>query len=444
MSVNNFYANLIEIQLTNDLKGHFIHTSDSFSPDNNWIVYDTRNDDTHIANTGSIEIININTLKTRQLYNTVNQTKYGPGVGAVSFNPKEDKVVFIHGLLNCNETNPYSFSRRSAVSILIEKPQEPLFLDARNISPPFTAGALRGGTHAHSWSPDGTWVSFTYNDEIISRLSLNSNEHLRDLRMVGVMAPLGPINVELEDEGENVYGEMFSVIVTEVHDSPIFGSNQIDRAYGDGWVGNNGYVKANGQIQKRAVAFLGDTKDKNGNKLTELFIVDIPDNISKSKSQEPIEGTDRTRPNPPLHTKQRRLTFTAERKFPGIIWLGNPIRTNSEGTLLFVIMKDDEGIAQIYSVSSNDGSINKLTENKESIDTSFDISPDGRYLVYGVSESVYITDILKSETFKVKSKNKKGEQGLRAIQWSNDGKTIAYNRRVSKKNHDYFQLFILK
>ncbi|MEP2058929.1 MAG: DUF3748 domain-containing protein [Nonlabens ulvanivorans] len=443
MSGKNLFTNLKEIQLTNDLKGHFIHTNDSFSPDNNWLVYDTRNDDTHIARTGSIEMINVNTLEIRQLYNTRNQTKYGPGVGAVAFNPNENRVVFIHGLLNCNEQNPYSFSRRTADSILVEKPQQTLFLDARTISPPFTPGALRGGTHAHSWSPDGTWLSFTYNDEVISNLPLNSNEFSRDLRMVGVMAPLGPIKVEQDDEGENVNGEMFSVIVTDVHDSPKFGGNQIDRAYGDGWVGNNGYVKANGQMQKRAVAFLGDTKDKKGNKLTELFVVDIPDDISKSRTDALIEGTKWTRPNPPLQTKQRKVTFTEERKFPGIVWLGNSVHSNPDGTLLFVIMKDEEGIAQIFSVSTTDGIIIKLTNNKGSVDTSFDISSDGRYLVYGIDESIYITAVIEAETFIILSK-KVENKGLRGIHWSNDGKSIVYNRLISQRSEDYFQIFILK
>ena len=40
----------------------------------------------------------------------------------------------------------------------------PIFIDARDVTAPFTPGALRGGTHAHAWSGDGKWISFTYQD----------------------------------------------------------------------------------------------------------------------------------------------------------------------------------------------------------------------------------------------------------------------------------------
>lgn len=37
-------------------------------------------------------------------------------------------------------------------------------LDARDLTPPFTPGALRGGSHVHVWDAAGDWVSFTYED----------------------------------------------------------------------------------------------------------------------------------------------------------------------------------------------------------------------------------------------------------------------------------------
>ena len=40
-------------------------------------------------------------------------------------------------------------------------------LDARDLVPPFTPGALRGGSHVHLFSPDGRLVSFTYEDAVL-------------------------------------------------------------------------------------------------------------------------------------------------------------------------------------------------------------------------------------------------------------------------------------
>ena len=96
-------------------------------------------------------MVNTTTKVIKTIYSTTNQSKYGPGVGAVTFSPVEDRVLFIHGIRNADKENPYTYARRTGVSVLIDKPGFGEFLDARNITPPFTPGALRGGTHAHSW-----------------------------------------------------------------------------------------------------------------------------------------------------------------------------------------------------------------------------------------------------------------------------------------------------
>src|SRR6188768_2576363 len=81
-------------QLTHDNSGHTIHNSQCFSQDDEWIVYDTRNDDGMIAGTGSISMVNIQTGELRELYHTEHQTPYGPGVGAATFSPTDNRVIF--------------------------------------------------------------------------------------------------------------------------------------------------------------------------------------------------------------------------------------------------------------------------------------------------------------------------------------------------------------
>lgn len=67
-----------EIQLTNDAYGHTIHNTQAFSKDDQWIVYDTRNDDTKIAETNKIEMVNVQTGEIKELYATQNQSQFGP------------------------------------------------------------------------------------------------------------------------------------------------------------------------------------------------------------------------------------------------------------------------------------------------------------------------------------------------------------------------------
>src|SRR5690606_37839052 len=63
-----------EIHLTDAPQGHTLHNTQVFSKDGKWIVYDTRNDDTQIGRTGSIEMVNVQTGEVRVLYRTENQT----------------------------------------------------------------------------------------------------------------------------------------------------------------------------------------------------------------------------------------------------------------------------------------------------------------------------------------------------------------------------------
>lgn len=444
MGTDDFFSDVREIQLTTDKRGHFLHTVQPFSPDDQWLVYDTRNNDTHIGRTCCIEMVNTDSKDILPLYSTEGQTVFGPGVGAVTFNPKKHQVLFIHGLRNSGPDRPYSFSRRTGVSIQVKSPQKPIFLDARDITAPYTPGALRGGTHAHTWSPDGQWISFTYNDDVMTKLAEKPNSGVKDLRMVGTMAPLGPLKVGKESSGEHIDGQMFTVVVSEVYENPEPGSDEIDRAYGDGWIGDTGYAKPNGERQNRAIAFLGDTRDAKGNKLTEVFVVDLPMDITLATEGRPIEGTTKTRPMPPAGTIQKRITYTKDRKYPGVQGPRHPLRSLLDGSIIFFMMKDDNGLVQIYGVSPNGGEIQQITRNNASVDTTFDLSPDGKWLVYGIDEQICITEISSGQIKKIPFDPTSKASGLRAINWSNDGKMIAYNRKVMEKDTGYYQAFVLK
>lgn len=59
--------------------------------------------------------------------------------------------------------------------------------------------------------------------------------------------------------------------------NPEVGSDQISRAYEEGWIGNEGYLKPDGTRQRWALAFIGDTVGDKGAKVPEIFIVDLPE-----------------------------------------------------------------------------------------------------------------------------------------------------------------------
>src|SRR5690606_20799436 len=84
--MNNQEKNTSEITLlTKSDRGHIIHHSHVFSKDDEWIVFDWRNDDTKIGETSTIGVVHVGTGEEKIIYQTQHQTIYGPGVGAVSF-----------------------------------------------------------------------------------------------------------------------------------------------------------------------------------------------------------------------------------------------------------------------------------------------------------------------------------------------------------------------
>ena len=422
-----------EKQLTFGNKGHFLNTTQCFSPDGQWVVYDTRNDDTQIGSTGSIEMVNVNTGEIKELYHTQNQSEHGPGVGAVTFSPVKNRVIFIHGIGNATQQNPYSFSRRTGVAIDVDQPNIPHFMDARYVTEPFIPGALRGGTHAHIWSADGQCLSFTYNDYVIEQLS-NINPAIKDLRTVGVMFP-SPVFVPSDKDGENHSGEMYAVTIAQVAENPRPGSDDIDKAFDEAWIGENGYLKTDGTRQKRAIAFQGNVINEQGHTKTEVFVADLPDDLTQAQGKQPLEGTATSRPGVPLGVTQRRITFTGM----GIVGPRHWLKTTPDGDLICFLSKDDLGFINIFGVHPNGGSVKQLTFNQFDVQSGFNISPDGKLLAYIADDSIIISDILSGKSNKISTQKKP----IGKVVWSPDGKILVFNSYIKKDDQSYFQIILL-
>jgi hypothetical protein len=422
-----------EIQLTSASQGHTLHNTQVFSPNDEWIVYDSRNKDFEIRSTRTISMVNVNTKEIKQLY----QTQYGPGVGAATFSPTEDRIIFIHGVRNISKEKPYSLTRRTGVGIWIQDPFLPHFMDARDIMPPFTPGALRGGTHAHTWSGDGEWISFTYNDYIIEQLS-QTDSSMQDLRTIGVMVPQN-VWVEEDDNDENNSGEMFSIVVAEVIDHPTPGSDEINKAFDEGWIGKNGYRKADGKQQEKSIAFQGNTRNKDGQYITEVFVLDLPADLTQAKNSLPLEGTITTRPNVPKGVTQRRITYSEI----GIVGPRHWLRTTSDGSLIAYLSKNDAGHIQIYGVSPEGGIPKQLTNHEFSIQGPFNFSPDGKYIAYPADNDIFVTNVANNKSYRLTNLKYVKSETVGAPIWSNKGDKIAYNRYVRNGDNDFLQIFLL-
>jgi hypothetical protein len=418
---------LPEIQLTNDLTyNHDLDNNDNFSSDNQWLIYDTRTDDGGIGTSAKIEKVNVKTGEKKVVYEIKNNQAFGPGVGAASYSPVRNQIVFIHGLRNVTEENPYQQWRRTGVMIDELNPNNLIFIDARDTVFPFTKGALRGGTHRHEFSGDGNWIGFTYNDAILKALEDSTGEN-HNLRTIGVSKKGKSVNIIDKNNGENLSGEWFSALVVSVVSKPKIGSDEISKAASDSWVGKYGYLKPNGKRQL-ARAFIGTIKNENGENIDEVFIVDIPENIEIDGEYGFLEGSETDLPKPPKGTFQRRLTFTSKTAHAGCIGI---VRSTLEGNLLAFLAKDSKNMNQIFTISPNGGGLKQITFHESNVEGSIRWHPSGKSIFYIWNGSICEVEINNKDFNKrLKIISKPINPSPSNLVLSHEGKILAFNRLI--------------
>ena len=428
-------------QLTSDSYNHDLDNNDNFSPDGKWLVYDTRTAIGGIGGSPSVERVHVETGKVEELFTIKENKSWGPGAGAVSYHPTENKVIFIHGLAFCSEKNPYQQWKRSGVMVEDNHPNVPIYMDARDVTLPFTPGALRGGTHRHEWSKDGKWVGYTYNDAILKAIEDSTGEKV-NLRTIGVSTRLHPVIVDLSGEGENLCSDWYSVLVVRVVPHPVPGSEEISNAASDSWVGTGSYLNKDGKKQV-ARAFLGKVRNQKNQPVDELFVVDIPDTIDQPGEFGTLEGTPKSFPMPPRGTVQRRLTFTAETAHPGC---GGVVRSSSDGKWIAFMAADAKGVQQIFLISPDGGPSRQVTDHPAGVQGCARWSPDNQSIYY-VSENSMVACKLTDEPFEKRFTRitPVSKEELSNIVLSPDGKTIAFNRPVKDaKGKVWKQVFVVK
>lgn len=413
-----------ERQLTTGDCNHMLTNVGVWSHDSAWIYYDVRSEVDGSSFDGLlIERIHVQSGKVETVY----QASHGAYCGVVTANPVTSQIVFIHGPEFPTKEWSYSAWHRRGVTLRPEVETTPTNLDARNFVSPYTPGALRGGSHVHTFSGDGLWISFTYEDHVLA--TSDSPRSGRNQRNIGVAAPYGPVLVP-KSHPRNHSGSAFSVLVTKTTDAPRSGSDDITRAYSDAWIGKDGYLAVNGSRQKRAIAFIGNVLGADGIEVPELFVVDIPQDVTRS-GKHALCGTKQTRPYPPHGTVQRRLTHTTERKYPGLGAVRHWPRSSPDGSKIAFLMRDDEGKTQLWTISPHGKDLNQLTHNVLPMESAFTWRPDGLAIACVANQQIYEILVETGETVPLMASPEQGSS-LRpeAVVYSPDGTLIAYMKEV--------------
>ena len=427
-----------ERQLTHAPHGHILTNAAVWSPDSQWIVFDTRNDPAGgVFDATTIEMVNARTEEVRVLYRSTNSAH----CGVATFHPRQSDVVFILGPEHPTPEWQYAPHHRQGVIVNIDRPGVIRNLDARDIVPPFTPGALRGGSHVHAFSPDGRLVSFTYEDHVLANLGGTPGDHDLNQRNVGVGFPR-PVPVP-KSHPRNHDGEFFCVLVTRTTARPTPGSDEISRAFEEAWVGTNGYVRPDGTRQRYALAFQGHVVTERAETISEVFIVDLPDDLSAA-GEGPLQGTQTRAPYPPRGARQRRLTRTEDRKFPGIQGPRHWLRSSPDGSRIGFLTRDNSGIVQLWTISPNGGEPAQLTRNPWDIASAFSWSPDGQFIAHVMDTSIFLTDAQTGVGRRLTPPDRgSGSPRPEACVVSPDGRAIAYVRGVRNGAAIHNQIFVM-
>lgn len=171
-----------------------------------------------------------------------------------------------------------------------------------------------------------------------------------------------------------------------------------------------------------------------------MFVVDLPERDSdyEQAGEFPLEGTADRLPAPPAAVVQRRLTFTGTHAYPGVAlqprhWL----RSSPDGATIAFLMKDNQGVVQVWGVSPASGELRQLSYASSDIQSAFSWHPDGETLALICDNSVMLLDVNSAEMRRLTERSAVAPSAD-AVVFSPDGRWVAFMREISGSN----QIFI--
>lgn len=410
----SIHATAQERQITFTPQNHNLDNNDNFSPDQRFLCYDTRETiGPGINNSLSIEKVEIATGIESIVYKpekVLTGDKCAPGVGAVSYHPIQNKVVFIHGPLvdEVPQRGYYDKPNRKGAEVDADGSQRLVWLDYRDVETTrdTTPGAHRGGTHRHEYTLDGKRVGFTYDDFLLKEYG----------RTIGYM--------ELRPDSPGGATHYFCLLVKP---APLGKSKpgEIEVASGDSWIGKHGYMRA----------FIGKARAANGVDYEEsLYVVDVPANIDITTAK---AGNAAEYPTPPRGLRIRRLTQTTA---------SGVARGTIEGDRIAYYANDENGKKQIFIIAS-DGSDQdadpgkrpvQATHQPDGVQGGLRWHPSGNSIAYHYNGAVAVTCVQPGPRFgETKLLTPEDKDNPRNdLVWSQDGSLFAYSREVPSFDGD--------
>jgi hypothetical protein len=371
-------------QRTDGACGHTLNHRQVFSPSGDAACFDARNADTEIMVTNRVGRIDLATGEIDWIYRVPAAGSFGPGVGAVACHPQRERWIFIHGLRNCDAVKPYGATRRFGALLDGRDPSRATRpAEARCMHPHPPRGALRGGTHAHSWSADGRAISFTYNDAWVEQRH-HAGHGPPDLRTVGVMWTDRHVDVPDRD-GENFPGACHAMLVASVSHRARPGTDEIESAREECFLGP----------RSRAIAFLGRVRTEQGGTIDEIFVARWPEMPPLASGSSTVDADERLAP--PDFVRVERVTRSENRTFPGVSGPRSWLVASPDGRRVYCPMRDDDGMAQVAAVDVASGGVEFLTRLATPLESPLALDRSGERISWMSAGRIAILDMAKDE-----------------------------------------------
>ena len=386
---------------------HNLDNNDNFSIDNLFLGIDTRDTvGSGIGGGTTIMKVNIWTGEETVVYApqpVLLGTDKAPGLGAASFSPLADELIFIHGPLVAEvaERGYYNTRNRTGGIVAADGSQKISWADCRDVTSEETPkGAMRGGTHRHEFTADGLRVGFTYDDFLLQNYP----------RTLGFMKP-----------ASNMCGNAryYATLLIPVVPAGTAKAGELEQADNDSWVGSKGLMRG----------FIGKVKEDNGTYTSSLYVVDIPENVDVTTND---PGSKTRYPGPPQGTTIRRLTHT---RASGIV------RGSYDGTRVAYYAPAPDGTNQVFIINSQGSDLSpdpamrpvQATFFPGGVQGGVRWHPSGNSIAVQADNGVAVICVKPGPLFGIShfvTSHGASNTGIEALVWGRDGHRLAFIRRT--------------
>lgn len=226
---------------------------------------------------------------------------------------------------------------------------------------------------------------------------------------------------------------MYAAIVSDVVAEPRPGSDEINKAFDECWIGRKGYRTSDNREVRYAIAFQGNVLNKQGKTVTEIFIVDIDE--EKIKVDMRAVGNVGERPKVPKGIRQRRLTYGAN-----LSDFRHWLRSSEDGQYIYALAKDENGNNQVIRCAVNSGEFSFVTDNPFSISSPFNLCKENKKITFIAENNVFVYDMDSNECIQITHNGPNDPKVNGTPSFSPDGSFVVYNQYQQIGGEEYLQI----